>query len=219
MADPRQLALIHAEIDGELDSSGRAELARWVLADPEVRVLRAELRRVCAVLDSLPAVEPPEELRPSILAALPQTYGERRRSWTPGWRYVALIAGVAVAGAVVLQTVRGPRPAPSEVAGTMSALPAAALDTVQLPNGPVSGRVSLYRESSGLGVRFDLVTSSPVDVLVTGAGHTLRVKGLGGRPTAVELRGFPTDVPTVDVAFLMEGRPAGTATLHTAVVH
>jgi hypothetical protein len=221
MADSRQLALIHAEIDGELDAAGRAELARWLLADPEGRVLREELRRICAALDSLPAAEPPEELRSSVLAALPQSYFARRRSWTPGWRYAAIVAGVVAAGAVVLQTVRGPSPAPSEVAGTMSAPSATVLDTVQVSNGPISGQVSLYREPTGLGLRFELVGSSPVDVLVTGGGHTLRINGVPatdkpGATSAAALPGFPAGVQTVDLAFLVGGRQAGTATLRTA---
>jgi hypothetical protein len=221
MTDPAKLALIHAEIDGELDAAGRAELARWVLADPEGRVLREELRRLCAALDALPAAEPPQELRASVLAALPESYFARRRSWAPGWRYAALIAGVLVAGVVVLQTVRGPRPAPSEVAGTMSAPSATVLDAVQLANGPVSGRVSLYREPSGLGLTFELHASSPVDVLVTGGGHTLRINGVASTnnqaaATTVALPGFPADVPMLELAFLVGDRQAGTATLRTA---
>ena len=37
MTNARHLELIHAEIDGELDERQRAELARSLLADPEVR--------------------------------------------------------------------------------------------------------------------------------------------------------------------------------------
>jgi len=219
MADPGRLALIHAEIDGELDAAGRAELARWLLADPEGHALRDDLRRLCTALDSVPAVEPPAQLRGSILAALPHTYTERRRSWTPGWRYAALIAGVVVAGAVVWQTVRGPGPAQSDVTGTMSAPVPTLIDTVQLASGPVSGHVSLYRGPSRLGLKFDLVASSPVDVVVTAGGHSVRVSGLGiteqkaVAPTTVELAGFPTEVQTVDLAFLMGGRQVGTARL------
>ena len=139
----------------------------------------------------------------------------------PGWRYAAVIAGVVAAGAVVLQTVRGPGPAPSEVVGTMSAPSATVLDTVQLANGPVSGRVSLYREPSGLGLRFELVAGSPIDVLVTGGGHSLRINGVAatdkpGATSTVGLPGFPADVGTLELAFLVGGRQAGTATLRTA---
>jgi anti-sigma factor RsiW len=221
VADPAKLALIHAEIDGELDAAGRGELARWVLADPAGRQLRDELTRLCAALDSLPAVEPPPELRASILAALPQSYLRRPRSWMPGWRYAALAASLIVAGIVVLQVVREPGAAPSEVVGTMTAAGATVLDTVQLTNAPLSGRVSLYRDPSGLGLTFDLVATSPVTVLVTGGGHTLRINGVAatekpGATTRVALPGFPADVQTLDLAFQVGGSQVGTATLHTA---
>jgi len=81
MADSERLALIHAEIDGELDGRQRAELARALLADPEVQALREDLRRVCAALDTLEDIEPPRELRQSILDALPQSTPSRARSW------------------------------------------------------------------------------------------------------------------------------------------
>ena len=71
MADSGRLALIHAEIDGELDGRQRAELARALLADPEIQVLREDLRRVCAALDVLEDVDPPQQLRQSVLDALP----------------------------------------------------------------------------------------------------------------------------------------------------
>jgi hypothetical protein len=101
----------------------------------------------------------------------------------------------------------------------MSAPVPALVDTVQLAGGPVSGRVSLYRESSRLGLKFDLVASSPVDVVVTAGGHSVQVSGLGATeqkvtpPTTVVLAGFPTEVQTVDLAFLMGGRQVGTARL------
>jgi len=222
MADSGHLALIHAEIDGELDGPQRAELARALLADPEAQALREDLRRVCAALDALEDVGPPQQLRQSILDALPQSTPSRTWSWwsAPRLRYAALIAGVLAAGTILYETVEGPRPAPSDVAGTMAAVGApTTLDTVRLGNGVVSGRVSLYRDRAGLGLQFELVASAPVDVLVASDGHTLRVNGLGerdgpgGPPTAVALRGFGMGGEAVDVTFLMAGRQVGRATL------
>ena len=46
MADVGYLELIHAEIDGVLDERQRAELARRLLADPEARAVREELREL-----------------------------------------------------------------------------------------------------------------------------------------------------------------------------
>ena len=222
MADSRRVALIHAEIDGELDGRQRAELARALLADPEIQVLLEDLRRVCAALDVLEDVDPPQQLRQAILDALPQSTPSRARSWwsAPRLRYAALIAGVLAMGGILYVTIESPRPATSDVAGTMAAAGAlTTLDTVRLGNGVVSGRVSLYRDRAGLGLQFELVASAPVDVLVASEGRTLRVNGLGvqdapgGPRSTVALPGFGRSEEVVDVIFLMAGREVGRATL------
>jgi len=223
MADSERLALIHAEIDGELEGRQRAELARALLADPEVQALREDLRRVCAALDALEEVDPPQELSRSILDALPQSTPSRARSWWSGprLRYAAVIAAVLAMGAILYETVESPRPAAGDVAGTMAAAGApTTLDTAQLSSEVVSGRVSLYRDRAGLGLQFELVASAPVDVVVaTSDGHTLRVNGLsvrdapGGPPTTVPLPGLGRSGEAVEVTFLMAGREVGRATL------
>ena len=223
MADSGRLALIHAEIDGELDAQQRGELARWLLADPEARALREDLRRLCTALDALEEVEPPAQLRESILAALPQSSTKRRWSSAGHWRYAAIIAVVLAAGAVVVETVKGPETATTDVAATMAAVAAPTIvDTAHLGNGAVSGRVSLYRDGVGLGLEFEVVASAPVDVLVASDGHRLRVNGLGrqnqpgGPRTTVALRGFGMGAETVDLTFLMAGRRVGSATLRAS---
>lgn len=227
MADTPHLALIHAEIDGELDARERSELARLLLAEPQTRAVREDLRRVSAALDVLPDVEPPAQLRAGILAALPPSTVSRARSgWSaPRWRYAALVAGVLGAGAVVFGTLNGTRPATTETAGTMAAARApVTLDTVRLGAGPVGGRVSLYRDAGGLGVAFELISSGPVDVLITSGGRTLEVNGLGGTGAAVQrtvaLVGSPSTVgPEVGLTFLMSGREVGRATLTVPAGH
>jgi hypothetical protein len=134
-------------------------------------------------------------------------------------RYAAVIAGLLAAGTVVYETVEGPAPA-TDVAGTMaSSGRRATVDTVRLPDGPVSGRVILYRDSAGLGLEFELVTSTPVEALVTVDNHTLKVSSLGGRadrggpPTTVALPALGMRGEAVDVTFLMAGHQVGSATL------
>lgn len=221
MTEPALLELINAEIDRELDAKQIAVLARGLLADPEARALRDELRRLCTALDAMADVEPPRELKKDVLAALPHPVPLPRRPWysTPQWRYAALFAGVLAAGAVVYQTVRGPKPATAEVAGTMAARARTPVDSVRLDRGPVLGQVSLYRDSAGLILELELVASEPVDVRVGGSGHEVsmyRVSGRGapgGSPTVVALPGFGTGGQTVNVTFLMAGREVGAATL------
>ena len=230
MADATRLALIHAEIDGELDPRQRAELARSLLADPATRALREDLRRLCTALDAVAAAEPPAELRARILAALPQAAASAgptparsapARSWwsAPVLRYAAALAGVVTAGTLVFGVLDGQRPPATEAAGTLARPRAVAtLDTVRLADGPVVGQVSLTRDAAGLGLALDLRASAPVDVFVAGGGYTFRINGLGrqagsGAPTTVALPGFRTDLQAVDLTFLMAGQEVGRATL------
>jgi hypothetical protein len=220
MTDPRQLALIHAEIDGELNNERRAELARCLLADPETRALRDQLQRLSKALEAFEEIEPPVDLKTSILAALPQMAPRKRTTTgTPAWRYAALAAGVALAGVLVMQTMRGPGPAMTDIAGTIASPgTTTVLDTASLAGGPVSGQVSLYRDHSGLGLELALTASAPVDVRISGEGHSLQVNGLGGAdkpgtgPTRVTLPGFHSG-ESVAVSFLMQGQQVGTAKL------
>jgi len=227
MTDSALLELLHAEIDGELDGQQRGELARHLLADPEVRALREEFQRLCAALDAVADVEPPLELPQSILAALPQSTMRPAWSWWSGprLRYAAVIVAVLIAGTVVYESLHGLRPSPSDVAGTMAPADApTTVDTVRLDNGVVLGRVSLYRDRRELGLRFEVSAGAPVDVLVASDGHTLRINGVGrqakpaqGKPgvLTVALPGFRMGGQTVDLTFLMAGRQVGSATLRT----
>jgi hypothetical protein len=220
--DPRLLELINAEIDGELDARQRAELARALLADPNAHARREDLKRLCAALDRVEEIEPPPQLRENILAALPQS--SPQRSWSPmtRWRYAALVAGILAGGVVVLEVSNGPQSASTVGAGTMAApdMPTL-LDTVRLKDGPVSGRASLYRDRTGLGLELDVMASSPVDVLVTGAGQPVQVTALGGpdrpagQPARVRLTGTAWESGDVVVTFVMAGQQVDSVTLRT----
>jgi hypothetical protein len=222
MAEPDYLALIQAELDGQLDPQRRAELARRVLADPEARAAREDLRRLGAMLESVGDVEPPSELKTNVLKALPISATPRSGVQWPAarWRYAALIAGVIGAAALVYETVDGPGPASGEVAGTMAARRTQTLDTVALGGGPVTGRVSLYRDGGGFGLALELASSEPVDVVVASDGQTLRVSGLGASAATrkVALPGTGTGAK-VDLTFLMSGREVARATLKASGGH
>jgi hypothetical protein len=220
VTDPHLVELINAEIDGELNAQQRAELARGLLADPNARAKREDLRRLCTALDQVEEVEPPSQLHENVLAALQQS--KPRRSSATRWRYAALVAGILAGGLVVLDASKGPQSASTDVAGTMAAPDTPTLlDTVRLSHGPVSGRASLYRDHAGLGLELDVTASAPVDVLVTGEGQSLRIKSLGGqgkpadRPARVQLTGPGWEGRGVILTFLMAGHQVGSATLRT----
>jgi hypothetical protein len=238
MANPGQLALINADIDGELDAAQRAELARTLLADTKLRELRDGLRRLCQTLDAVPPVDPPPGLQESILAAMPQMapplrrLGDRppgaTRRYAPAimvWRYAAVVAGVLVAGGVMFELMRSPALEPSELAGTIALDPAATLvDTAQIAGGPVSGRVSLYRDRAALTLRFEVTASTPIDARVSSEGHILQVLGVTrgggaagtgapGMPAAAALPGVAMHGQDITVTFISNGHPIGSATL------
>src|SRR5579862_2127445 len=239
MADPGQLALINADIDGELDAAQRAELARSLLADTKLREWRDGLRRLCQTLDAVPPVDPPAGLQESILAAMPQMASPPRRlggrpastvwKYAPtitAWRYAALLAGLLIAGSVMFELVRSPMPQPSELAGTIALDPAATLvDTAQVASGPVSGRVSLYRDRAALTLRFEVAASTPIDARVSSEGHILEIVGVTrgggaasgvgapGVPAAAALPGVAMHGQDITVTFISDRHPIGSATL------
>jgi anti-sigma factor RsiW len=229
MVDPGQLELIHAEIDGELDDRQRAELSRGLLVDPALRALRDEMRRLCLALDAVTQVEPPEQLRADILAALPQMRARHSRVAWPAlrWRYAAVLAGVLLTGAIVFRIMDfGQKPAANEMAGTLAAARAAVtVDVVQISQGAVTGRVSLIRDGADMGLAVELAASAPVDVLIAGGGRSVRVNGLGPRGhhgaglTTIPLAGFGSGGQPVNLTFLIGDREVARAVLREPTGH
>jgi hypothetical protein len=229
MVDPTQLALIHAEIDGELDDRQRAELSRCLLADPALRALRDQIRQLCAALDAVPEVEPPPQLRTDILAALPQIPARRGGLARPvmRWRYAAVLAGVLLTGTIVFRMLDfGQQPAVDEMAGTLADPRAAVtLDMVQLTQGAVSGRISLIRAGTGVDLALELAAKAPVDVLIASGSQSLRVNGLGPMgshgpgPTTIALPGFAGDGQAVNLTFLIGEQKVAQAVLREPKGH
>lgn len=216
MADIEHEDLIHAEIDHDLDAQQRAELARRVLADPQVRELREDLRFICAALEAMPQADPPLQLKENILAALPEpaVVVPKRPSWSaPRLRYAAMVAGALVAGGIVYETV-GPGLGTATLSGTMAAAGTVAfVDTVRFDHDPLQGSVGLYHNGAAMALVFDLEAQSPVEVVVKSNGHTLRVEHLRGARRTVDLPGPAGKGQTVELTFLVEGRPVAQATL------
>ena len=229
MAEPAQLALIHAEIDGELDDRQRAELSRCLLADPALRAVRDEMWRVCRALEAVPEVDPPAGLSADILAALPQMPRRTVHNSRPqlNWRYAAVLAGVLLTGTIVFRIMDfGQGPSASDMAGTLAARRAAVtLDMVQLSAGAVSGQVSLVRNGAELGLALQLAASAPVDVLIASGGRTVRVNGLGSRGNngggteTISLAGFGGNGQAVNLTFLIAEREVARAELRASTAY
>ena len=76
-------SLIHAVLDGEASAEQRAELDRRLEGDPALRARFEEMQRVVALLEAVPAVEPPAGLVESILRRAPLRANGRKISRQP----------------------------------------------------------------------------------------------------------------------------------------
>src|SRR5262245_20225909 len=216
------MALIHAELDGDLSSQQRAELARLLLADPEMRKLRDELQDVSRRLDALGQVDPPPQFKDSILnrfRSVPVAAANRRASFGR-WRFAAMVAGLLAAGAIVFETVQWPAPGSRETAGTMATDAPTTVDSVAVGGGPVTGRATLYRDRTGLAIGLEVSAAEPVDILITTAGRSFRINGLGSLDPAgrtrqtVALPGVAMQGQDIELSFLIGARTVTRATLH-----
>jgi anti-sigma factor RsiW len=221
VTDDERMALIHAELDGDLSSQQRADLARLLLSDPQVRALRDELRGLSSRLDAIGQVEPPPQLKDSILKRLrsvPVTPTHRKGSFGR-WRLAAMAAGLLMAGTIVYEAMQGPAPGSRETAGTMAADALTPVDSVVVGGGPVTGRATLYRDKTGLAVGLEVSATEPVDVLITSGGHSFRISGLGSSDPAgsarqtVALPGVRLQGQNIELSFLIGDRTVSRATL------
>jgi hypothetical protein len=195
MTDPRLLALLHAELDGDLDAAGQAELASHLATDPELVRLRAELAAVDVGLAALPAVEPPAVVLADILAGLPPVRREsvvvpllapaaapttaplaaptvlRSRRMVRVWAYAASLLAMVGAGVLLQQSGLLTAELAGEAAGTLvhPGAPAELLDSVPLEFPGISGRAQSFRDE---GVRLDIELANAEDlrVVVLGGG-------------------------------------------------
>ena len=225
MTDDDRLALIHAELDGELNSEQRAGLARLLLADPQARAFRDDLQGLGSRLGALGEAEPPPELKDSILERLPPASlavvapAYRRPASFGRWRLAAMVAGLLVVGAIVYETAQWPAPGTRETAGTLAADASTAVDSVVVGGGPVAGRATLYRDRSGLSVGLELSAAEHVDVLIASAGHSFRINDLVSPPAGTVRRmaalpGVGMQGQDIELTFLIAGRTVSRATLH-----
>jgi anti-sigma factor RsiW len=230
MIEEKYIEFIQADLDGELPEQHRAELSRYLLANPQARAMRDELRRLCGMLDQLPAFEPPPELKSSILAAvhLPAPVTPARSGWVrfPVLRVAAAFAGGLLVSAIAFQLGSDRHAAldVSEVAGTLASRDpvarSAPVDTVEVSLDQATGNVSLFRSATLRVVQFDLAVQQPLEIVVMHEGQEARFSGLGqsggNQRYALVLEGAGETGSAIEVRFLASGAEVYRGTLEVA---
>lgn len=224
MINEKYLELIQAEVDGELPEQDRAELSRFMLANPDAHVVRDELKRLCSTLDQVRPAEPPPELLASVLAAVrlpaPAVSSRSQRSRLPQsgvLRYAAAFAGGLIVSAIAFQVASDQNAGldVSDVAGTMVSQDPVSrsgpVDSMHLSLDQISGTVSLFRSSSMRVVEFDLAARETVEVAVVHDGQEARFSGFGqsggaaAQRYALVLDGPGVEGAPIEIRFLAAG--------------
>lgn len=176
MIDEKRLALMNAELDGENPPEASASLRAILDSDPESRAAFEDLSRLKGLLDTVPQVDPPPELKAGILRAIAPSSRPRpeaRAGWWEtfsraflahrrfAWGY-GFAAGL-VLGILGLALVRGGSPVldRSEYVGSMTPIQKLTLlDSARLDEAGVTGAVETRADREEVVLRLQ-VDSAP----------------------------------------------------------
>ena len=211
MTSDRNLELISAALDRELDIDERAEVEELLKSSADARALRSDFERLDSILEALPHLEPPATLHEQVLAlASEQAVGDRERDtrlrrwfWPgAGLRY----ALAAAAGAILAVLIIGSPFELSDLAGAMAPTDASIVDSFTYRDNMVRlrrGAGSMYldiqtNEDTALEISIDLSASGywpDVSAQVEGrpaslaiAGQSLQLRSQGANRLTVLLR-------------------------------
>jgi hypothetical protein len=187
--DPKYFELIQAEIDGEIDDAGKAELEIFLAESEEGRAVYEELETLCRSLDGMPSMDPPPHLRHVLLNQAPVKAAPRpepgllRRLFSgPLLGYVGVFAsGVALTLALVdsNQIARGAFDDVTGLVGTIadSEFVVPEHDTVSVDKSEVAGTVTLRSTGPILIVDFDLSARQPIEIVAGYSDKTIWFNG------------------------------------------
>jgi len=175
--DPKYFELIQADIDGQIDDAGKAELENFLADSEEGRAVYEELETLCRSLDGMPSIEPPPHLRHVLLNEVPvkpaptPTPGLMQRLFLgPALGYAGMfVAGVALTLALV-DSDQISRGAFDEVTGLVGTIADSQFvvpkhGTISVDESEVAGTVTLRSTGPILIVDFDLSARQPLEIV------------------------------------------------------
>jgi len=226
--DEKNIALINAAIDGELQPESQVELDAFLAASEEGRALDAELRSLCTALDDEKMLDPPQHLRHVIMNSIPEAVNKAKPQaeppgfWqslfvVPALRYALTFAAGVIMTVVIVDSSQIQHGAFDEVTGlvgtmTNSGDSAPRVDSVALHKAAVAGTVTLRNADPLLIIDFDLSTSGPVDIIASYEDHTVWFNGFA------QLESTGTSISTQDgeVRIQLDGKRRYAVYLHNS---
>jgi hypothetical protein len=212
--DPRYFELIQADIDGEIDDAGKAELENFLADSEEGRAVYEELETLCRSLDGIPSIDPPAHLRHVLLNQAPVKAAPRsapsfwqRISSGPAFGYVAMFAaGVALTLALVDsdQISQGAFDEVTGLVGTVADPKFSAPEhgTISVDESEVAGTVTLRSTGPLLIVDFDLSALQPVEIVAGYSDKSIWFNGFA----QLESTGTSIAAETGAVTLMMDGK-------------
>lgn len=212
--DPKYFELIQADIDGEIDDAGKAELESFLADSEEGRSVYEQLETLCRSLDGMPSIDPPQHLRHVLLnqapvKAAPQpSPGFLQRLFAgPILGYVGMFAaGVALTLTLVDsdQISRGAFDDVTGLVGTIADSEFAVPEhgTISVDKSEVAGTVTLRSTGPILIVDFDLSSRQPVEIVAAYSDKTIWFNGFA----QLESSGTSIAAETGAVTLNMDGK-------------
>lgn len=187
--DPKYFELIQAEIDGEIDDAGKAELETFLAESEEGRAVYEELETLCRSLDGLPTIDPPPHLRHVLLNQAPvkaaprPTPGLLQRLFSgPLLGYVGVFAAGAALTLALVDSDQISRGAFDDVTGLVGTIADSefvvpAHGTISVDRSEIAGTVTLRSTGPILIIDFDLSAMQPVDIVAGYSDKTIWFNG------------------------------------------
>lgn len=212
--DPKYFELIQADIDGEIDAAGKAELENFLAESEEGRAVYEDLETLCRSLDGMPSIEPPSHLRHVLMNEAPVRSAPRP---APGFLqslfsgpllgYVGVFAaGVALTLALVDsdQISKGAFDEVTGLVGTVAdpKFSAPKHGTISIDESEVAGTVTLRSTGPLLIVDFDLSARQPVEIVAGYSDKSIWFNGFA----QLESTGTSIAAETGAVTLQMEGK-------------
>jgi len=226
--DEKTIALIHANIDGEITAAEKAELEAFLADNEEGRALDSELRSLGARLDSVALLDPPQHLRHMVMNTIPKTVTEADPApgfWNslfavPALRYAAIFAAGVVTTIAIVDSGNIQQSAFDDVTGLVGTISDNAelgpgVDSAVVHKAAVAGTITLREAGEILIIDFDVSTKGPVDIVASYDDRSIWFNGFA----QLESTGTSVSAADGEIRIQVDGKRRYAVYLHNSEEH